>query len=101
MILAHKPIAIGLAMGLAMLWMLHGALNGATGSSLAIVAFVLAHVVIALVIGLGAIFATRLSPRLRQTFESLHRPTLAHVFTMLFTASLAAVCLHFLIHRGL
>jgi len=94
-----KPMIMGGLMGLMMMWMLHGALtgDGAIGAG-ALIAFVAAHAVVAAVAIGMAVFAARLSPRIRQFIDRLHRPSVSHVTAMLTSAAVVALVLHFGVH---
>lgn len=79
-----KPLVMGALMGPAMLWMLHGQLSQGTAvSAWAGIAFVGAHIAVIAILGLGAVFAARLSPRMRRWLAAVHRPSLGHIGAML------------------
>ncbi|SMX39031.1 hypothetical protein [Octadecabacter ascidiaceicola] len=95
----NTPIIMGGLMGLMMMWMLHGALTGeGTIGAGALIAFIAAHVVLAAIAIGMAVFAARLSPRVRQFMDRLHHPSLSHVAAMFSSAAAVALVLHFGIH---
>ncbi len=97
-----KPIIMGGLMGLMMMWMLHSALTGeGTIGTGALIAFVVAHVVVAAIAIGMAVFATRLSPRIKARFEHLHRPSLRHVGVMLAAALIVSGIVHLAVHKGI
>jgi hypothetical protein len=98
MTLARKPLLMGVLMGPMMLWMLHGQLTQNTVSIWAGVVFIAAHVLILLVLGAGAIFAARLSPRLRGWLARLHRPSVSHFSAMLLGMLASGAVVHLSLH---
>jgi len=97
-----KPIFMGALMGPMMLWMMHGMLSGETNMGfIALVIFVAAHFVVAGIAFGAALFAARLSPRVRAWAARLHRPSLTHVGAMIGSAALAAGIVHLYVHGGL
>jgi len=95
------PIAMGFVMGPMMLWILHDTLMGNKGDATwAAAGFVLAHVLIFGVALFGAMFVSRLSPRLGEFLARQHRPSLGHVAAMLNSAGVSALIVHLLIHGG-
>ncbi len=95
------PVLMGPVMGAMMLWMLHGALVGGGVGGVALVVFVLAHVVVVGTVALAAVFAARLSPRLRGWLTRVHRPSLRHVGLMMGSALMTAGVIHVVVHGGL
>lgn len=93
-----KPAMMGALMGLMMVWTLHGALTGGGVSGWALAAFVTAHVAVAAVLVGAAVFASRLSPRLRAWIARLHRPSFRHAGAMLGCAACTFGTLHLFAH---
>ena len=98
MMIAYKPLGMGLLMGPMMLWMIHGQMTGTAQSGWAIAAFVGAHLLIIAVLVTGAVFAARLSPRMHAVLDRLHRPSLAHLAGMLMGLAISGLVVHFWLH---
>ena len=96
------PFVMGAAMGLMMLRMLHSAvLNEGGPAGLALVVFIGAHVLLGLVALAATIFAARISQKARKFLARLHRPSAAHMATMLAGVATSSLVAHGFIHGGL
>ena len=98
MMIAYRPLGMGLLMGPMMLWMIHGQLTGTTQSGWATAAFVGAHLLIIAALITGAVFAARLSPWMHSVLDRLHRPSLSHVTAMLVGLVVSVLVVHFWQH---
>lgn len=99
---ANRPLIIGGLMGLMMLWMAHQQMtNPSLVQGAALITFVGAHVAILTVVIGGAVFASRLHPRLRQIIAKLHRPSWQHMQSMALGMAISAGLAHLIIHGGI
>lgn len=93
---------MGGAMGLMMLWMLHQQMTAPNAmQGLALVGFIGAHVIILAALIVGALFASRLHPRIQSLLAKLHRPSWSHLRDMLAGMALTAGFAHIILHGGL
>jgi len=99
MTFAAKPMLMGGVMGLMLLWMLHGQLTGAsTLAGPALTLFIAAHVLVIALVACASLFLARLSPRLRNWLNRLHRPNLSHMVSMMVGVFITLGIVHAAIH---
>lgn len=100
--IATKPRVMGGAMGLMMLWMIHQQMTTPTAlQGTALAAFISIHLLLLGALIGGAIFATRLHPRLQRIIAKLHRRSWAHMRDMVLGMAVTAGLAHLILHGGI
>lgn len=94
-----KPVILGAAMGLMGLAMVHGMLTQSGGvAAVAGLLFITAHLAAGLLGLVLAVFAARLSPKVKSWIHRLPRPSLSHVLRMGGGAAFAIGLAHLSLH---